>query len=136
MLLRRHTGLIALSGLSLTLAAASTPISAETLPSRVEIVLANFIFTPARIELKAGKQVTLHLTNQGSGGHNFVAPKFFAAASMDDATRAKLGKKGVVELAKGTSMDVTLTPKAGSYKVKCGHFLHSSFGMTGTIEVS
>ncbi len=47
----------------------------------------------------------------------------------------RLGKKGVVEFAKGEAMDVTLTPKAGIYKVKCTHFLHAGMGMKGTITV-
>ena len=33
-------------------------------------------------------------------------------------------------------MDITLTPRAtGTYKIECTHFLHSLFGMTGTIVV-
>jgi uncharacterized cupredoxin-like copper-binding protein len=111
------------------------PASAET-AKRVDITLANFSFTPAAIVLKAGQPVTLHFENKGSGGHDFTAPQFFKAANMDAATRAKLGKKGRIELDGGTSADVMLTPKVGSYKVKCGHFLHAGFGMTGTITVS
>jgi uncharacterized cupredoxin-like copper-binding protein len=121
------------------LAAASllfvVPATAQT-QKRVDIILANFSFTPAAIQLKAGQQVTLHFDNQGSGGHDFTAPEFFKAATMDSATRAKLGKKGKIELSKGQVADVVLTPKAGAYKVKCGHFLHAGFGMTGTITVS
>jgi uncharacterized cupredoxin-like copper-binding protein len=121
------------------LAAASllfvVPATAQT-QKRVDIILANFSFTPAAIQLKAGQQVTLHFDNQGSGGHDFTAPEFFKAATMDSATRAKLGKKGKIELSKGQVADVVLTPKSGTYKVKCGHFLHAGFGMTGTITVS
>ena len=131
----RTAAFLTLSSLSLTMAATPGLLSAQPASQRVEIVLANFSFTPTDIQLTAGKPVTLHLVNQGSGGHNFIAKQFFAVAAMDAATRAKLGKKGVVELAKGETMEVTLTPKAGSYKVKCGHFLHSSFGMKGTITV-
>jgi uncharacterized cupredoxin-like copper-binding protein len=112
-----------------------TPVSAQA-PKRVDIILANFSFTPAAIQLKAGEQVTLHFNNQGSGGHDFTAPEFFKAATMDAATRAKLGKKGRIDLSKGQAADIVLTPKAGTYKVKCGHFLHAGFGMTGTITVS
>ena len=104
--------------------------------ARVDIVLANFSFTPSTISLKAGYPVKLHFENKGSGGHDFTAPEFFKAAAMDGATRTKLGKKGRIELDGGTSADLILTPKAGTYKVKCGHFLHSGFGMTGTITVS
>jgi uncharacterized cupredoxin-like copper-binding protein len=112
-----------------------TPASAET-AKRVDITLANFSFTPSAIALNAGQPVTLHFENKGSGGHDFTAPQFFKAAAMDGATRAKLGSKGKVSLESGASMDVTLTPKAGSYKAKCSHFLHAGFGMTGTITVS
>ncbi len=132
----RIAGLLALSGLSLTSFATPAPISAQSPQQRVEIVLANFSFNPSDIKLVAGRPVTIHLVNRGSGGHNFIAKDFFAAASMDAATRQKIGKNGVVELAKGESIDVTLVPKVGGYKVKCGHFLHASFGMTGKITVS
>ena len=133
---RRQIGRVGLGISSLSILAAPAPISAQTEQQKVEIVLANFSFTPFDIQLVAGKPATLHFVNQGSGGHNFTAKELFAAATMDAAIRAKLGKKGVMELANGASMDVTLTPKAGSYKVKCGHFLHAGLGMTGTIKVS
>ena len=125
---------LAMASLSLSLAF-SAPLSAEPALAATRIVLANFSFTPSDLRLEAGKPVTLHFVNEGSGGHNFVAPEFFAAASLDEAVRSRLGKKGVVELEKGAALDVTLTPKAGTYPVKCTHFLHAGFGMTGTITV-
>jgi uncharacterized cupredoxin-like copper-binding protein len=121
--------------LALAALAVTAPTAAQN-PARVEITLANFKFTPSAITLRAGQPVTLHFENKGSGGHDFTAPQFFKAATMDAATRAKLGKKGRIDLGAGESADVTLTPKAGTYKVKCGHFLHAGFGMTGTITVS
>jgi uncharacterized cupredoxin-like copper-binding protein len=121
--------------LGLAALAMSAPTAAQN-PARVEITLANFKFTPSAISLKAGQPVTLHFENKGSGGHDFTAPEFFKAATMDAATRAKLGKKGRIDLGAGESADITLTPKVGNYKVKCGHFLHAGLGMTGTITVS
>lgn len=121
--------------LALAALAISAPTAAQN-PARMEITLANFKFTPSAITLRAGQPVTLHFENKGSGGHDFTAPEFFKAATMDAATRAKLGKKGRIDLSAGESADVTLTPKAGNYKIKCGHFLHAGFGMTGTITVS
>jgi plastocyanin len=119
---------------ALAVLAVAAPTSAQN-AARIEIQLANFKFTPADIKLAAGQPVTLHFVNKGSGGHDFTAPEFFKAATMDAATRTKLGKKGRIDLSAGESADVTLTPKAGAYKVKCGHFLHAGFGMTGTITV-
>jgi plastocyanin len=124
--------------LPLTLAALalSVPVTAAEAPAKVTVTLANFSFTPADLHLHAGQPVTIHFTNGGSGGHDFTAPEFFAAATMDAANRARIeGAKGRVSLGKGESSDVTLTPSAGTYKAHCSHFMHSSLGMTGKVVV-
>ena len=101
----------------------------------VEIRLTNFAFTPGTIELKAGQAYRLHLVNAASGGHNFDAAQFFAAAQVSPSDQAKIAK-GVIELKGGETKDVRLVaPVAGSYKLHCSHFLHSTFGMTGEITV-
>jgi uncharacterized cupredoxin-like copper-binding protein len=100
---------------------------------RVDIALSNFKFTPNTIALAHGQPYVLHLTS--SGGHSFAAKAFFAAATMTAAERAKVAG-GKVELAGGESVDVHLiAPAAGTYKISCTHFLHSSFGMTGHFAV-
>lgn len=101
---------------------------------RVEVVLSNFKFAPASIHLKAGAPVTLHLVNQASGGHNFAAPEFFRAATIDPAS-ARSVAKGAVELKKGQTLDIRLTPRAGHYALRCTHFLHTGFGMKGEVVV-
>lgn len=103
---------------------------------RVEVDLANFKFVPATITLHHGQRYVLHLVNQASGGHDFVAREFFAAATIDPADRAKIAK-GEVELDGGDSADIRVAaPTApGSYPVHCSHFMHAAFGMKGTIVV-
>lgn len=100
----------------------------------VEVDLSSFKFAPAKVELTAGKPNTLTLVNTSSGGHNFSASEFFAAADIapQDAGRVK---KGTVEVGKGQSVTIHLVPKAGQYDLKCSHFGHSAFGMTGVIVV-
>src|SRR3546814_19953647 len=81
-----------------------------------------------------GQHYRLHLSNEGSGGHNFSGAKFFAAVRIDAADQA-LVQKGKVEVPKGGSVDVGFTHVTpGRYKIKCTHFLHSSFGMKGRSE--
>ena len=63
-----------------------------------------------------------------------TAPEFFAAAKIAPASQA-LVHDGKVEVPKHSALDVTLTPAAGQYSLKCTHMLHSSFGMNGTIVV-
>ena len=116
--------------------ALSVPVTATEAPAKVTVTLANFSFAPTDLHLHAGQPVTIHFINGGSGGHDFTAPEFFAAATMDAANRARVaGAKGRVALGKGESSDVTLTPKAGTYKAHCSHFMHSSLGMTGKVVV-
>lgn len=124
----------------LTLAVAALaialPVTAAESPAKVTVSMANFSFTPTDLHLHAGRSVTLHFVNEGSGGHDFTAEQFFAAATMDAANRAAVGgTKGRVSLGKGESADVTLIPHAGTYKVHCSHFGHVALGMTGKIIV-
>lgn len=104
---------------------------AQDAPQRVEVQLSSFDFTPSTIRLTAGRPVVLHLVNGGSGGHNFAAPEFFAAA------RGVSGpvRRGRVEVSGHQSADITLTPARGTYRLRCTHTLHSAFGMTGEIVV-
>jgi uncharacterized cupredoxin-like copper-binding protein len=101
---------------------------------QVNIELSNFDFTPKTLPLQAGKPYRLHLTNTGSGGHNFSSPAFFRAATIapEDATAVV---KGGIDLKKGESRDVRVIPAKGRYKLKCTHFMHSAFGMKGEIIV-
>jgi len=101
---------------------------------QVDVVLSNFAFTPEVLRLQHGHAYRLHFVNQGSGGHNFSAPDFFSRARIDPADSAAL-KDGKIELKKGEARDVRLIPAQGSYKVKCTHFLHTGFGMKGSILV-
>jgi plastocyanin len=112
--------------------------SAQTVPwaraTRVEIALSSFAYAPSTIRLRAGAPVTLHLVNSGSGGHNFAARDFFAAATFaSDGGNAV--RNGIVEVPGGESRDVTLVPRAGRYALRCTHTLHTAFGMRGTIIV-
>ncbi len=98
--------------------------------SRVEVALASFKYSPRTIRLHAGRPVVLHLVNTSSGGHDFTARAFFAAATLRSPVPG-----GKIELKGGQSRDVALVPKAGRYKVKCTHTLHQTLGMTGEIVV-
>lgn len=123
-----------LLGFAITLAAASPALSQAPEPATVSVTLSNFKFNPAQIQMRAGVPTVLHLVNTASGGHNFTAPEFFAAAKIAPASQA-LVHDGKVEVPKHSALDVTLTPAAGQYSLKCSHMLHSSFGMNGSIVV-
>jgi plastocyanin len=97
---------------------------------RVEVRLSSFDFTPSTLHLRAGRPVVLHLVNTGSGGHDFTAPAFFAAAQVRNSAG-----KGSIEVSGHRSVDIALVPRAGNYPLKCSHAFHKTFGMTGRIVV-
>ena len=126
------------SGMALLIAVAATPIQDASWNDapRIEVALANFKFAPATITLHHGQRYVLHLANQASGGHDFAAPDFFAAATVSPEDRGKIAK-GRVALGGGDSVDLRLTAPAsrGRYLLRCTHFMHAAFGMKGAIVV-
>jgi uncharacterized cupredoxin-like copper-binding protein len=101
----------------------------------IAVRLSNFSFAPAEIELRRGTAYRLHLVNAASGGHDFAAARFFAASEIALQDRARIDG-GRVELDGGQSADIRLVPlTAGTYRLHCSHFMHTTFGMKGTIIV-
>ena len=100
----------------------------------VTVSLSDFAFEPERLSLHAGQPVRLHLVNTSGGGHDFSAPKFFAASRF--AQGSVLPKDGAIEVPPHGAVDTSLTPLApGQYDLACTHPLHELFGMSGTIDV-
>jgi plastocyanin len=119
--------------LGATTSVAQTPDWSQAKPLTIE--LSSFKFTPSAETLQHGTVYKIHFVNKSSGGHDFVAKEFFAGSMVAPEDRAKLTNGGI-DVEGGGSVDVRLIPnKTGSFKVHCSHFMHSSFGMTGTITV-
>jgi uncharacterized cupredoxin-like copper-binding protein len=121
---------IALAGL---LACTTGPALAQA-SAELRVELSNFDFTPHELHLRAGQPTTLVLANLASGGHDFSAPEFFAAARIEQAD-AGLVDDGEVDVPGKSTRTVHLVPAAGSYKLTCTHTMHAMFGMKGTIVV-
>ena len=99
-----------------------------------QVVLENFKFEPSTLQLRAGQPTVLHLLNTSGGAHSFSAPEFFAAARVAPASQP-LVHEGMIHVPKHSAVDITLTPAAGQYKLKCTHTFHALFGMIGGIVV-
>ena len=108
--------------------------SAQTRTASTVVVMKSFSFEPARIELRAGAPLVLHLENQSSSGHSFVAPAFFAAAQVVPSS-VRLLRDGRVEVPSHQTIELALVPSAGTYPLKCGHPFHAALGMRGVIVV-
>jgi len=138
----RKPAVLAASGL-LAACASSHPIQPQLAPASVNfsgaevqrVQLENFDFNPHEIRLRAGRPYELVLANTASGGHDFAAPEFFAAATVKPEDAALLSE-GKVEVPGNAARTVHLVPAAGTYKLICSHTGHALLGMTGTIVVS
>ncbi|HEY1411351.1 MAG TPA: cupredoxin domain-containing protein [Rhodopila sp.] len=127
--------------LALALAAYIIPASGQQpAPASVNaapvttVRLSNFAFDPDHLRFKAGTPVRLRLTNESGGGHDFSAPEFFAASGFPPGSAAPAN--GEIAVPSHQTVEIVVVPRtAGTYHVECTHFLHSLFGMHGTIEV-
>jgi len=100
----------------------------------ISVRMTDFAFAPARLSLRAGTPVRLHLVNGGSGAHDFSAPAFFATVAYPAGAGAP--DDGKITLAKDETADLLFVPTApGTYPLECTRFLHTLFGMTGEIDV-
>jgi len=101
----------------------------------VPLAMSNYSFAPDALQFRANFPYRLRITNNAGGGHSFNAPEFFAAVKVAPEDQAKI-VKGEIEVEAGQTVDVKFVPKVtGSYAFHCSHFLHASFGMTGTVVV-
>jgi plastocyanin len=105
-----------------------------TTATPVTVALSSFAYAPSTVRMPAGVPVRLILANESSGGHNFAAPEFFAAANVREEDRALI-RRSAVEVRRNSSVVVHLVPRAGRYRLRCTHLLHTSFGMSGEIVV-
>ena len=97
--------------------------------------LSSFKFEPSEISMEHGVAYDLRLVNLSSGGHDFASKAFFAGAQVRPDDMAKV-RDGRIEVGGGESVEVHLiAPAPGTYKIRCTHFMHSVFGMTGRIIV-
>lgn len=101
----------------------------------IDIVMTNYEFMPNEFQLQANTPYLLHLTNDGSKGHNFSAKELFAEAMIAEGDIDKIDD-GKIEVKKGESVDVLFIPvEPGVYSFHCSHFMHSSLGMKGEATV-
>ena len=109
------------------------PAQAQTTasPAQYGVTLSSYAYSPKPIRLTAGQPVTMVFVNRSGSGHDFTAREFFAASKITGGA----APGGEIELRGGETKSLTLIPARGTYRVHCGHFMHSAFGMTDQIIV-
>jgi uncharacterized cupredoxin-like copper-binding protein len=102
-------------------------------PVSVEVVMVDYRFIPDHLTFQHGVHYRLHLENHGSETHEFTAPTFFAAATIDNPDVLS-NEHSEVLMQPGDKKDVFLTPRTpGTYDLRCAD--HDWYGMVGGITV-
>lgn len=116
-------------------AAAQTPPPDWGTARDVEVQLSAFTFRPPVIEMASGEAVRLELVNDLLATRSFHAPRFFAAAQLPEADRAKI-RSGAVRLRPGERVTVRfVAPAPGRYELRSGRLLQAALGLRGEIRV-
>ena len=116
---------------AMSMAALAGPAIPAGPATRVSVVLTSHRFTPSPIHLSGGVPVQLIISNQSGEAHDFTAPEFFQSAKLQSGPVPG----GKLKLRSGERAAVTLTPRRGSYKLKCTRFGHAFLGMSTMIIV-
>ena len=110
---------------------ALVPGAASAQAARASIVLTSHRFAPAPIHLAGGVPVLLTIANRSLETHDFTAPEFFNLSEV----RSGPVPGGKLTLRAGERTRVALTPRRGTYKLRCTRFGHALLGGSTTIIV-
>ncbi|WP_118856759.1 cupredoxin domain-containing protein [Sphingomonas mesophila] len=119
-----------LLGVAAAAITALSPTPAAAQATRVSIVVTSHKFSPAPIHLSGGVPVRLTIANQSGETHDFTAPEFFYWGKLKGPLPG-----GKLTLKPGQRAHITVTPRRGTYKVRCSRFAHALLGGSTTIVV-
>lgn len=106
---------------------------ASSPPQTVTVLLIDDRFVPDHLSFQRGTTYRLHLENRGKDLHEFTAPEFFKAVTVQNPDALVPDGHEVVLQPKEVK-DVTFVPTtAGRFPLSCAD--HDWDGMVGTIEV-
>ena len=107
------------------------PSGAQSEAPRHVVVVWSYGFSPRPLHLAPNEAVTLEFVNRSNSSHDFVARRFFQAATIE----AGAAPDGEVDLGPHETKSITLIPRAGIYGAHCSHFFHKQMGMSDQILV-
>jgi plastocyanin len=107
----------------------------DAAPETITIRLSSFKYKPDHLQLRAGVPVRLRFVNDSDGGHDFSAPDLFSTSAYGPGSSPP--ERGRVDVPGHGTAEISIVPRRpGTYDFHCTHFLHSLFGMTGTVVIT
>jgi uncharacterized cupredoxin-like copper-binding protein len=106
--------------------------------ARISFTMTDFAFNPNEFIIPAGKDITLHVTHNGTMEHSFIVMKHGTDAGevFDEADKTNIYWE--VDLQPGDSETVLFRApdQPGTYQVICGMPGHLQSGMIGKLIVT
>lgn len=118
--------------LSLVLAACGGGASTS---NSVKVTMTDFAFNPNTINVPAGKEVDITLTNNGTVDHDFTVMSKPVSGTFSDADKANVIWQKTVAAGKTETDKFTAPAQAGEYQIVCAVPGHVEAGMVAKLVV-
>ncbi len=111
--------------------------SCNTLPTEFDVTLKDFKYEPDTITVQAGKEITLHIENDGMVSHRFIIFKLGADVGEKYGPEDEENIYWLAEVLPGSSATAKFIAPSepGEYYVTCGINGHHEAGMVGKLIV-
>lgn len=109
----------------------------STPSTTIDVVFAEFTFTPNVFTIPAGQEITLNMTNNGAVIHEFVIMKLGETVGEDfgDEDKGNIYWEVKAEVGEKKTVTFTAPTEPGEYQVVCGTKGHYAAGMIGALTV-
>jgi uncharacterized cupredoxin-like copper-binding protein len=108
-----------------------------TKTATITVDMSDNTFNPATVEVPAGAEVTLNLSNSGTVEHEFVIMKLGTQVSQpfDDNDESNVYWEAELDAGESATVTFTAPSDAGTYELVCGTPGHLELGMLGSLIV-
>jgi len=105
--------------------------------TKVNFTMTDFAFSPGEFTIRAGQEITLHITHEGTVQHNFIVMKFGTDAGemFDEADQDNIFWEMALQPGDSKTVLFTAPEQPGAYQIICGMPGHLQSGMVGKLIV-
>jgi uncharacterized cupredoxin-like copper-binding protein len=106
--------------------------------TKIDVIFAEFTFTPNTFTIPAGQEITVHAVNEGAVVHELVIMKFGTTVgeNFGDEDEENIYWEVEVDPGKETTVTFIAPTELGEYQIVCGTEGHFTAGMVGTLIVA
>ena len=106
--------------------------------TKISFTMTDFAFTPSEFTVPARKEITLHITHDGTVEHNFIVMQYGMDAGEMFDKEDEANTYWQIDVQPGETKTITFVApeQPGMYQVICGMVGHLQSGMVGKLIVT